>query len=175
MIKDTNVSEADHFDSEKQAALVNPASGLANDYLNLFNEIVMLIEQLPMMPELIDDILAWHPVSYNQYFTQSHLPERQIALANYAALDASFRAKFEAIVAELDSKAVGSVAAIRRHLKAAQSDKNVLADMCEKAGENLRKTLTRATSLVNHGTRRSGETAQNRANRLLKRPLRRTG
>ncbi len=28
-------------------AIVNPASGLANDYLNLFNEIVMLIEQLP--------------------------------------------------------------------------------------------------------------------------------
>src|ERR1700759_5053507 len=38
---------------EKRAeALVNPASGLANDYLNLFNEIVMLIEQLPTMPEL---------------------------------------------------------------------------------------------------------------------------
>ena len=32
-------------------ALVNPASGLANDYLNLFNEIVMLVEQLPTMPE----------------------------------------------------------------------------------------------------------------------------
>ncbi|HTJ03030.1 MAG TPA: hypothetical protein VL492_09555 [Methylovirgula sp.] len=31
-------------------AIVNPASGLANDYLNLFNEIVMLIEQLPVMP-----------------------------------------------------------------------------------------------------------------------------
>jgi hypothetical protein len=29
----------------RASALVNPASRLANDYLNLFNEIVMLIEQ----------------------------------------------------------------------------------------------------------------------------------
>ena len=32
--------------TRRAEALVNPASGLANDYLNLFNEIVMLLEQL---------------------------------------------------------------------------------------------------------------------------------
>ncbi|MGB7246524.1 MAG: hypothetical protein WBC64_07610, partial [Methylovirgula sp.] len=57
---------------EKRAeAIVNPASGLANDYLNLFNEIVMMIEQLPAMPELIDDILQWRPVTYQAYFAKS--------------------------------------------------------------------------------------------------------
>ncbi len=62
-------------------AIVNPASGLANDYLNLFNEIVMLIEQLPQMPELIDDILRWRPVSYQSYFANSVLPGRASAQA----------------------------------------------------------------------------------------------
>src|ERR1700686_5113082 len=60
----------------RAAALVNPASGLANDYLNLFNEIVMVIEQLPEMPELIDDLLAWRPTTYIEYFTRSVLPGR---------------------------------------------------------------------------------------------------
>jgi hypothetical protein len=44
------------------------------------NEIVMLIEQLPSMPELIDDIFAWRPTSYQDYFTRSVLPGRGSAL-----------------------------------------------------------------------------------------------
>ncbi len=134
----------------------------------------MLIEQLPTMPEFIEDILAWHPVSYQDYFAYSPLPERNKALAHYAELDADFRNKFEAIVIELDTKAVGSVAAIRRCFKSnAATDQNMLADLCRKAGENLRKTLTRATALVNYGTRRSRETAQHRADRLLNSDIRR--
>ncbi len=53
---DQDVADADNTSIAEE--LVNPASGIANDYLNLFNEIVMLIEQLPTMPELFDDIKA---------------------------------------------------------------------------------------------------------------------
>jgi hypothetical protein len=162
--------------SDRQAALVNPASGLANDYLNLFNEIVMLIEQLPTMPELIEDILRWHPVSYQDYFAASILPERNLAINAYSALDAEFRKNFEATVAELDFKAVGSVAAIRRLFKAdTKIDQIMLEEICARAGENLRKTLSKATSLVNYGTKRSRETAQHRADRLLTLDLRKLG
>jgi hypothetical protein len=154
--------------SQQPAALVNPASGLANDYLNIFNEIVMLIEQLPVIPELVSDLLAWHPVSYQDYFNASPLPEKRSALVAFAALDETFRANFEAIVAELDAKAVGSVAAIRRLLKTTgEVDQDRLESLCAKAGENLRKTLAKATGLVNYGTKRPRETAQHRADRLL--------
>ena len=63
--------------------LVNPASGIANDYLNRFNEIVMLIEQLPAMPEFFDDILAWRPVTYRDYFRNSNLRGSTTALEAY--------------------------------------------------------------------------------------------
>jgi hypothetical protein len=168
--KDASVSDAyrvPQMTSERASALVNPASGLANDYLNLFNEIVMLIEQLPVMPDLIQDILDWHPVSYNDYFSSSALPERHLALEAYAALDAEFRTSFEAIVAELDQKAVGAVAAIRRMYKANGEVDQGLADICARASQNLRKTLLKATTLVNYGTRRSRESAQHRVDRLL--------
>lgn len=43
---------------ERAAALVNPASGIANDYLNHFNEILLLIENLPtLLPEMLDELL----------------------------------------------------------------------------------------------------------------------
>jgi len=152
----------------RAAVLVNPASGLANDYLNLFNEIVMLIEQLPEMPELIDDLLAWRPTSYQEYFDRSILPGRHSALDAYAELDAGFRQKFEAIVAELDRMVTGSVALIRRHLhKKGRAEPEVLAELCAKAGTVMRNVLQRASTTVNHGVAEAGESAQRRADRLL--------
>ena len=133
-------------------ALVNPASGLANDYLNLFNEIVMLVEQLPTMLELIDDIQRWHPVSYRDYFERSVLPGRMSAIAAYEQLDEQFRRAFEAIVAELDARATGAVAAVRKHVRNhGESEPVMLATICGRAGGNIRSSLDKATSLVNHG------------------------
>lgn len=156
-------------------AIVNPASGLANDYLNLFNEIVMLIEQLPAMPELIDDILRWRPVTYQSYFSQSVLPGRTSALEAYAALDAVFRRDFEAVVADLDRRAVGAVAAIRKQHKAGDVATAATAEVCTRAGEAMREVLAKATQLVNHGTRVPRETEQERADRLLYGNMRKVG
>lgn len=156
-------------------AIVNPASGLANDYLNLFNEIVMLIEQLPTMPELIDDILHWRPVTYQEYFSKSVLPGRGSALDAYAALDANFRRDFESVVADLDRRAVGAVVAIRRQYKVTGIvSRESMADICARAGEALREVLATATNLVNYGTRVPRESEQDRADRLLYSKLRRT-
>ncbi|MGO9132534.1 MAG: hypothetical protein ACLP8A_00590 [Methylovirgula sp.] len=148
-------------------AIVNPASGLANDYLNLFNEIVMLIEQLPVMPELIDDILRWRPVSYQSYFAKSVLPGRASALDAYAALDAGFRRDFEAVVADLDRRAVGAVVAIRRLHKSNCVTSAATSEVCARAGQAMREVLMKATDLVNYGTRVSRESEQERADRLL--------
>lgn len=153
----------------RASALVNPASGLANDYLKLFNEIVMLIEQLPSMPELIDDIFAWRPTSYQEYFTRSILPGRGSALEAYAALSQTFRRDFEALVGELDRMAVGAIAAIRRHHKAkADTEPYTLAALCTRSGEKMREVLDRATKLVNYGPGDgSAEAAQAVADRTM--------
>jgi hypothetical protein len=161
---------------EQAEAIVNPASGLANDYLNLFNEIVMLIEQLPAMPELIEDILRWRPVTYQDYFALSVLPGRTSALDAYATLDGNFRRDFEIVVADLDRRAVGAVVAIRRHYKVTGVvSPESMAYICERAGEALREVLLKATSLVNHGTCAPHESEQERADRLLYSKLRRAG
>ena len=153
---------------KRAEALVNPASGLANDYLNLFNEIVMLIEQLPIMPELIDDIQRWTPISYQNYFERSILPGKGTALENYERLDARFRRNFESVVADLDRRSTGGVAAVRRHVRTAgESDPEGLAAICERAGANIREALDQATMLVNHGEFVSGDMVQRRTDLLI--------
>ena len=52
-------------------ANINPATGLATDYLNHFNEAIMLLEMLSSCPDCRDDILAWRPMSYREHFEAS--------------------------------------------------------------------------------------------------------
>lgn len=149
--------------------LVNPASGLAHDYLNIFNEIVMLIEVLPTMPEAIDDIMRWRPTSYRDYFRRSILPGRGSAIENYEKLDAGFRRKFEAVVEELDRRATGGVAAVRRQFKTQTQDPAGLEATCERVGANIREVLEKAISIVNHGEVIQGDDVQRRTDELMSR------
>ncbi|WP_158809206.1 hypothetical protein [Beijerinckia sp. L45] len=156
--------------AQRASALINPASGLANDYLNLFNEIVMLVEQLPNVPELIEDIMAWRPKSYLDYFESSTLPGSAAALAAYKQLDARSRRDFETIIDDLDRRATGSVAAVRRKFKAQPDDQGEsLAIICERAGANIREALDKATMLVNHGTVTGTDAVQERTDDLMAR------
>ena len=57
-----------HIDEARAAVLraanINPRTGLATDYLNHFNEAIMLLEMIPDMPECAEDFLTWTPLSY---------------------------------------------------------------------------------------------------------------
>ena len=68
LIEPRNITREQAVEALQSKTLVNPVSGLANDYLNLFNELVMMLEQIALMPELLQDLLAWKPVSYQVYF-----------------------------------------------------------------------------------------------------------
>ena len=70
-------------------ANINPATGLATDYLNHFNEAIMLLDMLPSSPEFRDDFLRWQPVSYREHFAGSHFKGRDTAIAAYERADAA--------------------------------------------------------------------------------------
>ena len=148
-------------------ALVNASSGLANDYLNVYNELVMLVEQLPDVPEFAEDIIAWRPTSYTDYFSASPLPGSSSALEAYSKLEANFRKEFEAVVNELDRIATGSVVAVRRLLKKGEEHHPALVAQCAKTGAAMRELLLKAANLIDHGSTVAEENAQRRADRLL--------
>src|SRR5262249_53928612 len=52
-------------------ANINPVSLLATDYLNHFNEAVMLLELIPDMPDMLTDAKRWAPKPYKQHFRDS--------------------------------------------------------------------------------------------------------
>src|SRR3954467_14695886 len=70
-----------------RAANINPTTGLATDYLNHFNEAIMLLEMIPDMPDCFQDFLDWKPLSYREHFTASNFKARDLAITAYEAAD----------------------------------------------------------------------------------------
>src|SRR3546814_16752458 len=62
---------------------INATSLLATDYLNHSNEVVMVLELVPDMPEIIEEAAAWPPVTYIQHFAASALSARELAIWAY--------------------------------------------------------------------------------------------
>jgi hypothetical protein len=64
-------------------ANIMPATGLATDYLNVFNEAVMLFGLLPDMPDMIDELMVWQPLTYEQHFARSGFQAKDLAILAY--------------------------------------------------------------------------------------------
>lgn len=96
-------TEASGLDAPSLAAAnIHPETLLATDYLNHFNEVVMLIDMLPMMPDVAPDVVAWEPRSYVDHFRHSRFKGRDLAIRAYAAVSPIRRAAFEATIRETD-------------------------------------------------------------------------
>ncbi|MDE2363215.1 MAG: hypothetical protein KGM42_11105 [Hyphomicrobiales bacterium] len=136
----------------RAAALINPASGLANDFLNVYNEILMLIEMLPEAPELADDVFAWRPCSYRAYFMQSELPGSNEALDAYARLEPAFRMLFETSVELLAECGIAATRAIEKAIASGdQAQSELLADLCADWCLNIRRQLEATEQLITLG------------------------
>lgn len=75
---------------------------LATDYLNHFNEIVMLLEMVPDMPEILEEAKAWQPKSYCDHFRDSTFHDRDLAVEAYAAVPSRFRQPFEETIEHMN-------------------------------------------------------------------------
>ncbi len=114
------------LDAETLArANINPVTGLATDYLNHFNEAIMLLEMLSSMPDCAEDFVAWKPMSYHEHFAASHFKDRELAIAAYDianpaarqrldeladAMNAILQATREALMLQLSPEAAGALA-----------------------------------------------------------------
>ncbi len=94
------------------SANINPESFLATDYLNHFNEIVMLLEMIPDMPELIEDAADWQPKSYTQHFADSGFHEKQLAIEAFEKAPTVIRTAFDKVCGELDKILSSTIAGL---------------------------------------------------------------
>src|SRR5690242_21275670 len=80
---------------ELSAANINPRTGLATDYLNHFNEAIMLLEMIPDIPDCAADFMDWQPLTYPEHFMASNFKARDLAIEAYEQADPDIRARFD--------------------------------------------------------------------------------
>lgn len=90
------------FQAKVKDANINDQTLLATDYLNHFNEIVMLLEMVPDMPELLDEAKAWVPKSYPDHFRDSTFSDKDLAIEAYEHSPTRYKQPFEKTVSTID-------------------------------------------------------------------------
>jgi hypothetical protein len=133
---------------------------LASDYLNHFNQIVMIIEVLEQQPDLAEEIRQWRPLSFIEHFESARRARGGRFLYAGGALHPVARRAFNAVVAGLESLAKEAIKICGPDpLDAAQ------IEACAKVGVAMRSLLERAMALVEPAAQLTHETAQRRADR----------
>ena len=134
---------------ELRHANINPTTLLATDYLNHYNEVIMLFEMLPDMPDCLEDVEEWQPRSYVEHFQNSGFQGKALAIAAYRHTPASLRAHFESICAELDKCIIE--AAVKARMLHEQGREAEFRDLCQNAHLRFSPLLDQLNGAI-HGT-----------------------
>ena len=134
-----------------RAANINPRTGLATDYLNHFNEAIMLLEMIPDMPECAEDFLTWTPLSYAEHFWASNFKARDLAIEAYELSDA--KVEFDNITATMTS----ILTAVGTAMREARQD-TTRATLAEQATGWVKPLVALAGGIINGTTEADVET-----------------
>jgi len=127
------------------AANINPNTGLATDYLNHFNEVVMLMEMLPDMRDCAEDVLEWKPASYVEHFEMSSFKGRELAILAYQAAPRALRVHLETLIMQID----GEVQRAQSFLRESNSPP-ICAEVARMATEEIKPLIAAASGTI-HG------------------------
>lgn len=142
--------QAGHNDSlraQLAGTNINAETFLATDYLNHFNEVVMLIEMIPDMPECLEDARDWQPKSYTEHFENSGFSDRGLAVQAYQVAPPRYRRPLEEISRRLNDKIAGLLADIEAPV--AENNMDDCAMLVEQASQEIKIMIQLASAVIN--------------------------
>ncbi len=101
---------------------VNEHTLLATDYLNHFNEVVMLLEMVPDMPDMLEEVQAWKPKGYKDHFRDSSIADKDLAVDAYDFVPTDYKQPFEKTVDQLDRLVLTSIERLEYDLATGNMD-----------------------------------------------------
>jgi hypothetical protein len=125
-------------------ANINPTTGLATDYLNHFNEAIMLLELIQTMPGCIEDLTAWKIMSYREHFLATNQKHREVVLEAYEAADPQARCMLDEIADSMGSILIAACKALPGAADTAEA-----AALGREAAGRLRPLVARAGAVIN--------------------------
>lgn len=131
-----------------QRTNISAASLLATDYLNHFNEIIMLLGMVPDMPDIIEECRSWQPTSYKDHFRNSGFHDRDLAVEAYDHVPARYKQPFEETIEQMNRVVENAVTKIG--IANEEGDTMSAAFKAETASRLLQHLLDVASAII-HG------------------------
>jgi hypothetical protein len=128
---------------------INPQTLLATDYLNHFNEIIMLLEMIPDMTDCFEDVQAWKPKSYQDHFRDSQFRDKDLAVEAYDHVPSRYREPFETVIDQMNRLVFSAVERIGPLIEDAAEGE--LRHVCSDVSIRLQRMSDVASAII-HGS-----------------------
>lgn len=125
---------------------------LATDYLNHFNEIVMLLGMVPDMPDILEECREWKPKSYQDHFRDSSFSDRDLAVEAYNHVPPQYRAPFEETVDQLNDLVAQALKRIEEAIE--MNEPELIEARAHAASRALQRLMDVANAII-HGSNRA--------------------
>lgn len=125
---------------------INSRTLLSTDYLNHFNEFIMLLELVVDMPDMLPELQEWRAKSYAQHFRDSGFSHAELAIAAYDQVPLEYRQPFDRTIADLDRMIVDigpAVAALATETEPGAGER------IRGLTQDLRRLAERASAIIN--------------------------
>ncbi len=127
---------------------INEQTFLATDYLNLFNEVLMILEMVSDVPEIIERAREWRPKTYAQHFEDSNLSDGDLIVAAYEQSPSKYRMPFDETVTELNCMVDDGIRDIENAVATGKA--TLVEDVSDNVVARLRQTMEKANGII-HG------------------------
>lgn len=142
----------DHMRKHTDGTNVNESTLLTTDYLNHFNEVVMLLELLPSAPkEIASDLASWQHKTYEEHFEESGFREKSLALAAYRNAPPQIRERFDATISALQDATVEVLREVQDKLQ--HTDYDGLNTLCSEGVPRLQNLIQLTAGIINGSER----------------------
>lgn len=126
---------------------IDQHTGLASDFLNQFNEVLMLLEVADSDPELNFHLQHWLPRDYVAHFEASQLRDSALVIQAYALCPPSVRRRFDRLSSDLSAFILNGLA----DLRPLRGEAARLAS--EALSERIRRRIASLSAIIHPGER----------------------
>ncbi len=141
-------SMTEHLRAHTKGTNVNADTLLTTDYLNHFNEIIMLLELVPSAPSQFSaELSEWQHESYEEHFTHSGFRDKELAIICYRNAPEEVRRAFDSSVADMEQEMVLMLQQVQEKIGA--GDTAGLSQFCNDAIPRLQDLLQITAGIVN--------------------------
>ena len=135
---------------------ISPTTLLATDYLNHYNEVIMIVDMLSDIPEMYEDIENWRPKSYVEHFRECGFSYAGLAIEAYEHAPPEFLSVFEENRRKLDEVTLYAVKTLGQCLKSnkmaeLKERSHVFAQAMQALADNISATINGTATTADEG------------------------